>query len=193
MAMAVQETTAAALAPAQLKSQLWADPAQTVYAVPMGTRLQGLPARLAAELAGNGIEDYDCLLPGALLASQQAEAPYLVRLRRDTAFGDWLLFEAAATLGEWGVVVTSTLRMTALRSHLRSLRVANLPSGGTVTLDWMDPAVLRLLLPLFDAGTLARILGPIGTLVMPGDGRWTVVRAPLGRLDQADLRYQRQR
>jgi hypothetical protein len=188
---AVRDAPALTLDPAQLKSQLWADPSQRVHAVMMGSRLPGLMERLHGELAANELEDFDCLLPGALTAAQQAEAPYLVRLRPATAFTDWLLFEASPTLGDWGVLASSALQMTALRSHLRALREARLPNGSTITLDWMDPAVMRLLLPLFDASALAGFMGPVSSWVIPGDGQWTLVRAPLGRLEQRELRYRR--
>jgi len=186
-----EPTTALVLDPAQLKAQLWADPAQQVYAVLMGSRLPGLSARLQGELSAAEIVDFDCLVPGALTPAQQADAPYLVRLRQDAAFTDWLLFQAAPSLGEWGVLGSSALRMTALRSHLRGLRDARLPDGTMITLDWMDPAVMRLLLPLFDAAMLAAFMGPVTTWVLPGDGLWTVARAPLGHLDLRELNYQR--
>jgi len=191
MSTTVRETTLPALEPAQLKAQLWADPAQQVHAVLMGSRLPGLPARLHGELAANEIDDYDCLLPGALTRAQQEAAPYLARLRPDAAFTDWLLFEAAPTLGAWGVLASSQVPMMALRSHLRGLRAARLPDGATITLDWMDPEVLQLLLPLFDAAALGTFMGPVATWVMPGNGLWTVARASAGRLDQRELLYRR--
>jgi|GEM_PF-956950 len=188
---AVRDTPALTLDPAQLKSQLWADPAQRVHAVLMGSRLPGLMERLHGELAANELEDFDCLVPGALSAAQQAEAPYLVRLRAGTAFTDWLLFEACPSLGDWGVLATSAVHMTALRSHLRALREARLPNGSIITLDWMDPAVMRLLLPLFDASALTAFMGPVISWVIPGNGQWTLVRAAMGRLEQRDVRYQK--
>jgi len=191
MPTTVREPTPLVLDPAQLKAQLWADPTQRVHAVLMGSRLPGLSARLQGELAADEIADFDCLVPGALTPAQQEEAPYLARLRQDAAFTQWLLFEAAPALGEWGVLASSAVHMTALRSHLRALRAARLPNGTAITLDWMDPAVMRLLLPLFDAATLGAFMGPVGTWVLPGDGQWTVARAPLGRLDLRELRYQR--
>ena len=187
----MREPTTLVLDPAQLKAQLWADPAQNVHAVLMGSRLPELSTRLPSELAAGELADFDCLVPGALTSAQQADAPYLARLRQDAAFTDWLLFEATPRMGEWGVLASSPLRMTPLRSHLRALREARLPDGTTVTLDWMDPAVMRLLLPLFDAATLAAFMGPVGTWVIPGDGQWTVARASAGRLDLRELRYLR--
>ena len=187
----MREPTPILLEPAQLKAQLWADPAQQVHAVLMGSRLAGLPARLQGELNAGEIDDFDCVVPGALAPAEQEQAPYLARLRRDAAFTDWLLFDAAPAHGEWGVLSASTVRMTALRTHFRELREARLPDGTTVTLDWMDPAVMNLLLPLLDASALAGFMGPVAVWVMPGDGRWMVARAPLGRLDVRELRYAR--
>jgi len=191
MSTTLREPSPLVLDPAQLKEQLWADPAQQVHAVLMGSQLPGLSARLPGELAAGELDDYDCLLPGALTPAQQEAAPYMARLRQDAAFTDWLLFEAASGFGAWGVLATSHAPMMALRSHLRGLRQARLPDGSSITLDWMDPSIMQLLLPLFDAATLAAFMGPVGMWVMPGDGQWTVARASAGRLDLRALRYQR--
>ena len=168
----------AALSAAQLKDQLWADDAQQLFAVVMGTRVPDLPARLArAELI-----DWDCLLPGALAAHEQADAPYLVQLKRESAFTDWLLFEASASLGDWGVLVSSAARRLTLRSHLRSLLQARLPDGRPIALDWMDPAVLQLLLPLFDAVGLSHFFGPVGSVSVAGADTWFTASVNLGQL-----------
>ncbi|HSI61224.1 MAG TPA: DUF4123 domain-containing protein [Ideonella sp.] len=167
-----------ALAPAQHKAALWADAALQVDAVISGERVPGLPARLA----GADVADFDCLLPGALPAELQRRAPYLVRLRRDAAFTDWLLFEAAAGLPDWGLLVSSATRFMGLRSHLRSLGEAQTPQGQTIPLAWMDPTLLRALLPLFSPAQLEAFFGPVQALVIPGPAAWTTATLQLGRL-----------
>lgn len=170
--------------PAQLRQRLWADPAVTVYAVAMGTRLPELPARLATAQQRRELTDHDCLWPGAVPPARQREAPYLLTLQRDAAFSDWLLFEAAASLAPWGVVLRAPVGRLALRSHLRQLLRARLLDGSVVPLDWMDPEVLPLLLPLFDAAGLQAFAGPVTDWVLPLAGAWPWSRQVMGRLEQ---------
>ncbi|MBV8503113.1 MAG: DUF4123 domain-containing protein [Paucibacter sp.] len=174
---------ASAQAPAQLKSRLWADAQQQVYALIMGSRVPTLPARLAEA----DVIDHDCLLPGALDPVQAQNAPYLVQLRADSAFTDWLLLEAGAALGDWGLVAVSAAPRLALRSHWRSLLHAQLPEGQSIELDWMDPEIFWALLPLFDAAGLARFFGPVSTYVQPGAMDWRHARLDPGGLQQVSI------
>lgn len=172
-----------ALSLLQHKAALWADSRSLVYAVAMGTRIPNLPGMLA----GAEVADFDCLLPGALFAEAQRSAPYLVSLKPQAPFTDWLLFEAAASLGEWGVLVRSAGTMTALRGHLRNLLQAQTPAGQSIRLDWMDPTLLQALLPLFAPAALTGFMGPMQSLVIPGIAAWTTVSQSLGRLEQRSV------
>ena len=177
--MAIEHGLApASLSPAQLKAQLWADDAQQVFAVVMGERVPDLPTRLAAA----DLLNHDCLLPGALSPAAQRRAPYLVQLKRESVFTDWLLFEASATLGDWGVLLSSAARRLQLRGHLRGLLQALMPDGRRIELEWMDPAVLRILLPLFDVAGLSEFFGPVGSVSVAGADRWFTASATQGRL-----------
>lgn len=175
--------TAAPLAAGQHKAGLWAQADQQVFAVVMGERVPGLPARLAdADVA-----DFDCLLPGALELETALGAPYLVQLRSTSEFTDWLLFEASKTLGEWGVLVRSPARLIVLRNHLRGLLQAVLPGGQRIRLDWMDPAVMRAVLPLAGPSELTAFFGPVRSLVVPGADLWQHADLQMGRLVQRDV------
>jgi hypothetical protein len=167
-----------ALSPAQLKAALWADERLRVYALVLGAHIGDLPTRLE-QVPGL---DYHCLVPGALGPEEQARAPYLVALRADDAFADWLLFEATLAHGEWGLVVRSAQRMLDLRSHARDLRLALAPDGQRLTLDWMDPEVLRVLLPPATPEQLQYLFGPLDSLLVAGAGRWDFYRLELGAL-----------
>lgn len=176
--------------PPQLRQRLWAETASTVYAVALASRLPGLPERLEASLRQRELADYDCLWPGALSPARQREAPYLMQLLPESAFTDWLLFQAEAGFGAWGVVLRSPAGRLALRSHLRQLLKARLLDGSVVVLDWMDPEVLALLLPRFDAAGLLDFAGPVTDWLMPGAGHWQWARTLAGRLEQQVLRLQ---
>lgn len=167
-----------ALSPAQLKASLWADERLRVHAVVMGSRVPDLPARLAA---AEGLL-HECLLPGALDPALRRQAPHLLTLAPDSPFSDWLLFEAAKGLGDWGVLVLSAQLRLTVRQHLRSLLKVVLPQGLRVDLDWMDPAVLDCLLTAADPDACQAVFGPVQAFVAPAPGEWRRYEAPLGSL-----------
>lgn len=166
-----------AQSPAQLAGALWSDAGCRVYAVVRGTVVPDLPAMLATA----DIVDHDCLLPGALPPATKAAAPYLVQLRQGVPFTQWLLFEAAAALGPWGLLLLSRQPRLPLRNHLRTLGKGLLPDGLVIDLDWSDVQVLQAVLPLFDAPSLQRFLGPVEAMVLPEATSLTRVDAPMGR------------
>ena len=182
MSVAAAET-AAALSPEQLLSGLWADARLRVYAMVLGSRMAGLPDRLAQ--ADN--LDYHCLVPGALNAAQRVRAPYLVELRRDSPFSRWLLLEAAAGFADWGVVARSSARLLDVRSHARELRTAVSPEGQIFRLDWMDPVVLDLLLGAATPDQLQTIFGRFDALTVTMPQRWREYRLAAGRLQLASI------
>jgi len=170
--------TAAALSPAQLMSGLWADARLRVYGMVLGSKVAGLPERLAQ---ADGL-DYHCLIPGALPPAQRLRAPYLVALRPDSPFARWLLLEAAAGFPDWGVVARSGARMLDVRSHARDLRNVVSPEGKGFHLDWIDPVVLDVLLGAATPDQLPAIFGPLDALTVTTPQRWREYRLEVGRL-----------
>lgn len=175
------------IALAQFKAQLWADDRQQVHAVLLGRCLSGLPARLAAAQQASEIDDFDCLLPGALPPPVQLGAPYLVRLRRESGFTDTLLAPGDGPT-DWGVLVLSGVRLIALRNHLRALLQARLPDGRTVSLDTLSPEMLRIVLDHADTAQRAAINGPVGAWALPGAAHWSLGRVQSGHLEWRQLR-----
>jgi hypothetical protein len=172
------------LAPAQVKAGLWADARRQVYAVVMGSRVSDLPTRLATAQ----VIDHDCLLPGALSPEEEQQASYMVQLDAASPFTDWLLFEAAQGLGDWGMLALSDAPRLALRAHLRSLRQASLPDGRTIELEWMDPAILQILLPRFDRAGLSAFMGPMQSLALPRAAEWESAEYSAGQLQWRRVR-----
>ena len=172
----------AALSRDQLKAALWADASTRVYAIVLGRVVGGLPERLAAAEKSSELASYDCLWPGALKPLQRQQAPYLVALKPETPFTDWLLFEATAGFGDWGVLLRSDRPFLALRAHCRSSSQAQLPDGCAIGLEWMDPAVLRAILPLAPGDQLEDLFAPMATLVICGPQSWTFCAQQFGRL-----------
>jgi hypothetical protein len=177
-----QAATPSALAPAQLKAALWADAGTRVYAVVLGRCIGGLPERLAGAERAAELASYDCLWPGALKPQQRLQAPYLVALKPESPFTDWLLFEAATGFGDWGVLLRSNQAFLALRAHCRDCGEAQLPDGQDIALEWMDPAVLRSILPLAPGDQLEDLFAPFATLVVCGPQSWTFCSQQFGRL-----------
>lgn len=151
------------------------DPTLSLYAVAMGSRLPGLADRLA-----HHADESWCLLPGALPDPVRRAAPQLMLLRRGGALAGWLLGEAGPALAAAGLLLRSAAPPIALRQHLRGLLRAQRPDGRDIAFDWVDPAVLRALLPLFDAHGRAAFFGPVQALQMGGGGWLSAGETPPG-------------
>jgi Domain of unknown function (DUF4123) len=176
--MSTATPPAGALSSAQLLAGLWADVRLRVCALVLGTRIPDLTERLAA----TGDLDYHCLIPGALDPAQKRRAPYLVELQPASALARWLLLEAAAGFGEWGVVARSPARLLEVRSHARALRQVLSPDQHAFSVDWMDPPVLAALLDAATPDQLPVIFGRSETLTVVGTARWREYRVEAGRL-----------
>lgn len=169
---------AATLSLAQQVEALWADARRRVYAALVGARIADLQQRLA----GADVDDWDVLWTGELDPVERASAPVLVTLRRDSAFTDWLLADAARDFGAWGVLVLSPASFLVVRERGRALCRAQLPNGQSIRVDWMDPEVIEVLLSAASPDQLQRAFASIDALVSLTPDRWTRWTVQLGRL-----------
>jgi Domain of unknown function (DUF4123) len=176
--MSVAASSSSAQSQAQLVSGLWSDARQRVCALVLGARIPDLTQRLAQarEL------DYHCLVPGALGPTQKVRAPYLVELKEASPFSRWLLLDAAAGFGDWGVLARTPARLLEVRSHTRSLRQVVSAEQHAFRVDWMDPPVLDLLLSAATPDQLPLIFGPLESLTVASAQRWREYRIEAGRL-----------
>lgn len=165
---AASASAPAATSPAQLESLLWPDAAARVHAVIDGTKVPGLPARLATE----DVAGWDCLERGALEPALAERAPYIAELKRGAAFTDWLLFEASVALAGWGVVASSRRALLDMREHFRSLMEVRLPDGTTREWRWYAPDVLDAFIALAGAEQQAALFGPMQLLAVPRPAQW---------------------
>jgi hypothetical protein len=154
---------------AQQRESLWADARQRVYALMVAAKVPGLRERLAQ----TDVDDWDGLWTGELDADERAAAPLLVTLKRESAFTDWLLAEAASSFGGWGAIAQSKLSFLAMRMHGRALCKARLPNGQATRIDWMDPEVIEALLPVAAPDQLERVYAGFDTLLTLSANRWT--------------------
>jgi hypothetical protein len=171
---------AAALATAQIRSALWDRPDGRVHAVVDGSVIPGLLERLqGAQSMG-----WDCLQRGALKPEAAAHAAYIVELQPEAAFTSWLLGEACTAFEGWGVLMTSTRPLLAMREHGRDLAEVRGPDGRRRPWRWWDPELLALLLPGLAPSQLDAFFAAGQQIVTPGARRWTWWQRLNGVLDQ---------
>lgn len=163
---------------AQQRELLWTDTRRQVYALMVASKVPGLRERLAQA----DVDDWDGLWTGELDSEERAAAPVLVILKRESAFTDWLIAEAARGFGSWGALALSKLAFLAMRTHARALCKAQLPNGQAIRIDWMDPEVMDALLPVAAPDQLERVYAGFDALVTLSADRWTRWSTSGGRL-----------
>lgn len=160
---------------AQLRELLFDSFDESTYAVLDGARLPGLVARLKA-----APEESVCLYRGELEPGLRDNAPYLVKLRAQSALTDWLLSQ------QWGrsaiVFAVTPIGLEALRRHFRGfLRVRDY-TGQVLYFRWYDPRVLRLYLPTCNASEISTVYGRVTRYLCEGENPQQVVEFPIHRV-----------
>lgn len=172
--------SAAALATPQIRSALWDRVEARVHAVIDGSVMPDLPARLqAAQTVG-----WDCLQRGALATDAAAQAAYIVELKPEAEFTHWLLGEACTAFEGWGVLMSSTRPLLAMREHSRDLAEVLTPDNRRRPWRWWDAELLTLLLPGLAPSQRDAFFAAGQQLVCPGAQHWTWWRQLDGLLDQ---------
>lgn len=138
----------------QLKTQLFAGEGMTGYALLDGASIPDLPGNLAAFEA-----EHVCLLRGVLLPDQEAAAPYLVRLERDSRFTDWIFANGWGK--HWGIFCISAASMRTLRDHFRNFLIAYDETASSFFFRYYDPRVLQVFLPTLNKDELTAFFGPV--------------------------------
>jgi len=111
--------------------------------------------------------EYCCLYRGELPPDVATVAPYLVRLESGNECTDLVLGEGWGA--HWGIFLSSTANLRALRDHFREFHAVELPDQRTVLFRYYDPRVLRSFLPACNAAELAAFFGPIQSFVAEGE------------------------
>ena len=135
-----------------LSARLFADPALATWAILDGAAVP----KLVRNMGTHAVESA-CLFAGQLEPSLARVAPYLVRLRAQSEFTDWVL-----ELGwgrSWGIFLHSTAELAPLRKHLRRFLRARAPDGRVMQFRYYDPRVLRLYLPTCNGTELDLLFG----------------------------------
>jgi hypothetical protein len=141
-----------------------------VYAILDGASVPGLLEKLRAQPP----PEYECLYRGEPTPDIAEVAPYLVRLKADTPFTEWVLREGWGK--HWGVFAVTTADLLAARLHFRRfLRVYD-PDGKPLYFRYYDPRVLRVYLPTCNASELSAFFGPVAAFVLEDEQPGTALR-----------------
>jgi hypothetical protein len=119
----------------------------------------------------------ECLYRGDLEPDIAEVAPYLVRLERNSQFGEWVLEQGWGN--HWGVFAWSASDLAVLRRHFRRFLIVHDPDGKPLYFRFYDPRVLRNYLPLCDAAELAELFGPVTAYLMEGQTPGALLRFEL--------------
>lgn len=103
--------------------------------------------------------EYECVFRGELGPGMAEVVPYLVGLRPDTAFTDWILERGWGK--HWGIFAVSQANLRAMRQHFRDLFLVYDPDYKPLYFRYYDPRVLRVYLPTCNAEELETVFGPI--------------------------------
>lgn len=102
---------------------------------------------------------FECLYLGELDPEVEVVAPYLVELKDDENFFDWLLDEGWGD--SWCIYLTSERSILDLRAHFRKLTIVEMPDGQFVYFRFYDPRVLRSFLPTCDDQQIKQVYGDV--------------------------------
>jgi hypothetical protein len=154
---------------AQQRAALWMQPGARVHAMVDASVVPGLQQRIdQADVLG-----WDRLQRGDLSAERAARASFVVALKTQSPFTDWLLGAAASEFPHWGVLFAGSATLQQVREHGRGLNEVELPDGQRRAWRWWDPQLLELLVPTLSASQLDAFFAIGQTLVLPAAHAWT--------------------
>ena len=127
-----------------------------------------------------------CLYRGELEPDMAEVAPYLVKLKQDSDFTDWLIEKG---WGEhWGIYALSHESMSAMRRHFRAFLVVYTPENKPVYFRYYDPRVMRVYLPTCNVEELSKVFGPVEHYLLEDVDAKTALRF---RNDSGELRREK--
>jgi hypothetical protein len=124
------------------------------YAVLDGASVPDLPIKLH-EMRPPHI----CLYRGELPPDLVYVAPYLVQILPDLDFANWLFAECWGK--HWGIFAQSSLTITGIRKHFRSLLTVYDETGKPLLFRYYDPRVFLTYVPTCNAAELELFFGKV--------------------------------
>ena len=118
--------------------------------------------------------EFVCLYRGEIEPDLASVAHYLVQVRPQTAWADWLIRQG---WGEhWGVFALSQGSLVAMRKHFRTFLTVHDSDGKPLLFRYYDPRVLRLYLPTCNPEELQTIFGPVTSYILEAEDPNTLLR-----------------
>ncbi|MDB6121147.1 MAG: hypothetical protein JWQ71_140 [Pedosphaera sp.] len=145
-----------------LFDQLFSDAEAKVFAILDGASIPDLLKQVYEKKPA-----YLCLYRGELEPDMAVVAPYVVELKPETPFTEWVLGEGWGK--HWGIFAVSREDLKVMRRHLRSLLQVKDYTGRQLNFRYYDPRVLRAYLPTCNAEDLTQVFGPISFLALEGE------------------------
>lgn len=109
--------------------------------------------------------DAPCLFAGKIGEELRQASPFLFPLRAAPRIADLWRNEGAGQ--SWGIFLTSTLGLEAVRRHVRHFLQVRLPDGtGPVLFRFWDPRVLHPFLGATEPGQLAQFFAKVSSYVV---------------------------
>lgn len=93
--------------------------------------------------------------------------PYLILLRRDEPFIEWLLNNGWGS--SWGIFVESHAALNELKRHFQTLLMVYDEDGKPLFFRYYDPRVLRVYLPTCNESELEIIFSPVNQYFVEGE------------------------
>ncbi|GFO57535.1 hypothetical protein GMSM_45420 [Geomonas sp. Red276] len=151
-------------------NQLFADPIEDLPAFFNRLRLplyavvdSARDRRLLPLLEDSGCE-FRILYSDGLASLMDGRGPYIVALSQG---GDFLRRLVAEAWGKsWGIFLTSSADLAAVRRHLRRLLSVRLPDGRPALFRFYDPRILRDYLPTCYEMELGKFFGPLHAIYL---------------------------
>ena len=107
-----------------------------------------------------------CLYHGAKAVELATVAPYLVHLKKNDSFTEWLLTQGCGK--SWGIFLQSSATLNELQRHFRKFLMVYDEEGRPLYFRFYDPRVLRVYVPTCNESELKIIFGPVNRYCVEG-------------------------
>ncbi|MCJ7602705.1 MAG: DUF4123 domain-containing protein [Desulfobulbaceae bacterium] len=108
-----------------------------------------------------------CLFHGSKAVELATVAPYLVHLKKDDPFTDWLISQGWGK--SWGIFCQSSENLDTLQRHFRKFLMVYDEDGKPLYFRFYDPRVFRVYLPTCNENELAIIFGPVYVYIVENE------------------------
>lgn len=108
-----------------------------------------------------------CMFHGEKAVELATVAPYLVLLKKDDPFTDWLLNQGWGK--SWGIFCQSSENLDKLQRHFRTFLMVYDEDGKPLYFRFYDPRVFRVYLPTCNAKELEIVYGSVKKYYTEGE------------------------